>query len=119
MSEALKLDHDTYKHMTTLSSGALLLIATLVAKVLPCPAVPLFAWVAIFSFFLSIIASVFAMFCISYYLIIKEMPDEDRKQLPKIMTKTTCFDRVIVFCSCGFFIVGMLFVAAFGVANIR
>lgn len=119
MTEASKLNHDTYKHMTTLSSGSLLLIATLVSKVLPNPSVPLFAWLAVISFFLSILMSVVAMFSISYSVGIQELPIEEREKLPQFMTKTLRFDNIITFFSCGSFIVGMLSVAIFGVANIH
>jgi hypothetical protein len=119
MLDGSKLNHDTYKHMATLSSGSLVLVATLAGKMAPQPTAPLFAWSAIICFLLSIIFSVYAMFSIAYIVSIIELPETDKKKLPKFMTRPLAIDRYIILGSCGSFAIGMLSVAIFGIANVN
>jgi hypothetical protein len=94
-------------------------VATLAGKGAPQAIAPLFAWAAIIFFLLSIILSVYAMFWIAYMVQIHELPEADKKKLPKFMTRPLAIDRYFSLGSCGSFGIGMLSVAIFGIANVR
>lgn len=85
MADASKLDHDTYKHITTLSSASLILVATFLEKTFQHPSYKSLAIISMLSFLLSIITAVFAMFNVAYTLHIMELPDEERKRLHRAL----------------------------------
>lgn len=59
--EALKLQFDVYKHITTLSSGSIVLTCTFIEKFFKTPRFLALMIVSLVSFFLSIILSIYAM----------------------------------------------------------
>jgi hypothetical protein len=63
--EGFKLDHDTYKHLTTLSTGAILILATFLEKFFQQPKYKFLVGVTLVSLIISTIGSVFAMVGIS------------------------------------------------------
>jgi hypothetical protein len=63
--EANKLLHDSYKHLTTLSTGAILILATFLEKFFQNPKWKFLIGITFVSFVISTVASVIAMFGIS------------------------------------------------------
>jgi len=66
--EGHKLDHDTYKHLTTLSTGSMLLLATFLEKVFQKPSWKFLVTAAFVSFIVSVGASVWAMSVSSFQI---------------------------------------------------
>ena len=115
MHDAAKLDHDTYKHMTTLSTGSLVLLVTFIDKLFDKPEWGFLVIIALTCFLISILFSVAAMFSVSYLLHVQILKDNN-VEIPPSMTpgKMQIF---IVWCSCGGFILGVFSLAIFAGKN--
>jgi hypothetical protein len=103
--DAQKLDHDTYKHLATLGSGSIVILATLVDKLFPSPEWRPLVPFAIASLLASVVGSVFAMFAISYHV------DRSAEVAPR------WFVGVLVLMSCGGFLGGIASIALFAIKN--
>jgi hypothetical protein len=74
LQEGSKLYYDTFKHLTTLSTGSILLLATFLTDVFDAPEwTNLIGWVFA-SFILSIVSSVIVMTSLSYVVISEKLP---------------------------------------------
>ena len=105
--ESLKLDHDTFKHLTTISTGSILILATFVEKFFQNP-----EWKELIAFtFLSLMictyTSVIEMFRISHEGVSGKPSSQKRKWRL----------RMIPFMSCGCFLLGMLSLVVFSLKN--
>jgi len=61
LKEVQRIQYDYFKHLTTLSVGSIGVIATLVLKVLPEPKCMVLLIISIISFFLCLLASLWAL----------------------------------------------------------
>jgi hypothetical protein len=101
--DSLKLDHDTFKHLTTISTGAILILASFIEKFFQNP-----AWKGLIAFtFLSLMIctymSVIEMFRISHEGVAGKSSGGRRKWV-----------RLL---SCGSFLSGMLSLVVFSLKN--
>ncbi len=106
--ESKKLEYDTYKHLTTLSTGSIILLATFVEKLFDAPEWSILAPVAIGFFMLSVVSSVTSMFGISY-----ELNPENIDQPISEKLGTT-----ITIGSCGGFLCGVFTFVVFAIKNL-
>ena len=65
--EGPRLFHDTFRHLTTLSTGSILLLATFVKDLFPVPEWSFLVGVSFGFLIVSIVSSVFMMALIAYY----------------------------------------------------
>ena len=117
--EGHKLDHDTYKHLTTLSTGSILLLATFLEKLFQKPSWKFLVSVALVSFITSVVASVSAMFLISLNIHVlvasSVMRGESYLGLARYIALTSI---VVTTLACGGFIVGIAALAIFAIKNL-
>ena len=66
--EGHKLFHDTFKHLTTLSTGSILILATLLEKLFKFPTWKILIPIAFAGFIVSVIGSVLTMIMLAYAL---------------------------------------------------
>ncbi len=104
-SEGYKLDHDTYKHLTTLSTGAILILTTFLEKFFQQPKWKFLIGITLISLIISTIASVVAMFGISNDV----TTGKD--------TGNLVFRGTVILISCGGFLLGMLCFVIFALRN--
>ena len=109
--EVLKLDYQTYKHLTTLSTGSILLIVTLLDKLFDNPEWIGLAILSICSFFVCVVASVSAMFFTSMLIQKLVVIHED------ITPGYTLFAFIIVWLASGGFLLGIGSLVAFAFPN--
>ena len=105
--EGHKLDHDTYKHLTTLSTGTILILATFMEKFFQQPKWRILIGAIFVNLMISVLASVIAMFCISY----------DMAEGGETSELSPRFQGVIVLLSCGGFLLGIMSFVAFALRN--
>jgi|SRR6188474_2874706 len=105
--EGNKLDHDTYKHLTTLSTGAILILATLLEKFFQHPEWKFLIGITLVSLIVSTIASVAAMFSISYD--VSSGTDSNESSL--------VFSGITIVLSCGGFLLGIIAFVIFTLKN--
>jgi len=102
--ESLKLDHESFKHLTTVSTGSILILAAFLEKLLKAPELK---WLIPLTFFALIVAaytSVVQMFQISHagVLAVHGTGDRRRRKFP-----------LVALLSCGCFFLGMLSLSIF------
>ena len=105
--ESLKLDYDTYKHLTTLSTGAIVILCTFLEKLFTDPQWKPLIVVSIVGFLISVVGSVASMFKISASMDSGKDPNDE-------ITKTVA---AIAFCALGGFLTGITALAVFAVKN--
>jgi hypothetical protein len=120
--ESGKLLHDTYKHLTTLSTGCIVLLSTFLEKLFQKPDWRFLVVVAFTSFVVSVVASVVAMFGNSSLMHAQEFStslkvDEQRVFLDVEITRLRKLALIVVPLSCGGFLIGVVALALFGVKN--
>jgi hypothetical protein len=96
--------HDYLKHLTTLSSGSILIVATFLDRLFPKPAWKSLVAVAIISFLVSLTATVF----MSTVLVVNMGGEDDYDRLL----------AVLFFLSVMGFVAGMISLGAFTVLNL-
>lgn len=96
--------HDYLKHLTTLSSGSILIVATFLDRLFPKPAWKSLVAVAIISFLVSLTATVL----LSTVMIVNLGEEDDYDGL----------GAVLFFCSVMGFVAGMISLGAFIVQNL-
>lgn len=107
--EAHKLIFDLFKHLTTLSSGSVVLFAVLLDKAFPNPERKWLVGVAVVSFMVSVVCSTFMMFITATTTTREQVPDPN-----------TWFGNVVGLAMLGsglFFVLGILVVVYFVVLN--
>lgn len=108
--EGLKLQFELLKHVTTLSTGTLLLVAIFVDKVFTSPVWKTLIAVAFVVLFLSVISSLFSM-CMAATLVTgSSTPDASDR------SKAICLILGLLFAA-GMFLIGMGCIAVFVVKN--
>jgi hypothetical protein len=105
--ESLKLDHDTFKHLTTISTGSILILATFIEKFFQNP-----SWKGLIAFtFVSLMictyTSVIEMFRISHEIVADKSPNKKR----------TLWSKIVPLLSCGGFLLGILSLVVFSLRN--
>jgi hypothetical protein len=106
--ESLKHDYDTYKHLTTLSTGAIVILSTFLEKVIEHPEWKRAVVVSIVCFFISVGFSVASMFRLSASIRSGMDPNDD----------PTTWDNVITGCALGGFAVGLVALVLFATRNL-
>lgn len=105
--EGWKLSHDTYKHLTTLNTGSILLLVTFIEKIFTRPVLKFLIIVTFVSFLASILASFMVMNILANS--VREMnvtEAEDRK------------NTVVVWIALSTFLIGILSLVIFAGANL-
>jgi len=105
--EGWKLRYDIYKHLTTLSTGSILLVITFLEKIFVRPAWKGLVILALCGFFASILASFLVMNVLA--TTIGEMKLEEKEE--KVYTRIIGFALVT-------FLLGILSLMVFAVANL-
>ena len=105
--EGNKLDHDTYKHLTTLSTGAILLLATFLEKFFQQPEWKFLIGIAFVSLIISTVASVAAMFLISH-----DVSSGENSLLGGLVVSS-----ITILLSCGGFLLGLITFVMFALKN--
>lgn len=105
--EWVKLFADYFKHLTTLSTGSVLLMATLLEKLFQKPELQFLVPISFLGFVLSIIASMIAILI----LIATE------SKIGPTGGKAEAFGLTVIFTALGGFLTGILSLAAFGLWN--
>ena len=105
--ESLKLDHDTFKHLTTISTGSILILATFIEKFFQNP-----NWKGLIAFtFVSLMictyTSVIEMFRISHEGVAGK-PSNKKRPL---------WSKMVPLLSCGCFLLGILSLVVFSMKN--
>jgi hypothetical protein len=77
--EGLKLFYDTFKHLTTLSTASLLLLATLLEKFFKAPLWTILIGVTFFALIVSLVAALSAM--LAYGSLIHSSEDQDARYM--------------------------------------
>jgi hypothetical protein len=106
--EAYRLFHDTFKHLTTLSTGAILILATFLDKLVRSPHWHFLIPISVLGFLASVMTSVPVLF--SYATLSSQNPD-DVEIIKKWATRS-------VIASVGGFIVGIVALAVFAARNL-
>jgi hypothetical protein len=102
--EATKLFYDVFKHLTTLSTGSILLLATFIETMFPSPQWKFLIVLALISFIISIISAVLMMFFqASAVLVMKEI--------------TSRVERLSFGITMGSFLLGIISFVVFAVIN--
>jgi hypothetical protein len=105
--ESLKLDHDTFKHLTTISTGSILILSTFIEKFFQNP-----SWKGLIAFtFVSLMVctytSVIEMFRISHEGLARKSTNKKR----------TLWSKMVPLLSCGCFLLGILSLVVFSLRN--
>jgi len=106
--EGNKILHDTYKHLTTLSTGAILILVALMEKFFQQPKWRLLIGVTLVSLIVSTVTSVATMFFISSQVTTGE---ETGGLLARLIV------LLIVLLSCGGFLLGIIALVVFALRN--
>lgn len=102
--ESLKLDHETFKHLTTVSTGSILILAAFLEKSFKEPELK---WLIPLTFLALIVAaytSVVQMFRISHAGVLRDAGMANQRRWKP---------RLIAILSCGCFLLGMLCLSVF------
>jgi|GEM_PF-2398080 len=105
--EGWKLQYDIYKHLTTLSTGSILLLITFLEKLFSRPSYKWLVPLALCSLFASIFFSFFVMNILASY--VRDM-GADKRFIKRNM--------VIIFISLGLFLLGIISLIVFAVVNL-
>lgn len=105
--EAWKLRYDTYKHLTTLSTGSILLLVTFLEKLFNKPLWKGLVVVALCLFLTSILASLFAMNVLASAV-----------QNMGMSRKEEAFSGIIIFVAWSGFLFGIISMIIFAVKNL-
>ena len=108
--EGRKLQYDFFKHLTTLSTGSILLFITLVEKLFANPKWKLFIAVAFGAFVLSILFSIITMICLAASVL----------YLGEAFHLKKTIDRILLIgftCAAGGFVIGVLCLIVFALRN--
>ena len=110
--EGWKLHHDTSKHITTLSTGSILILIAFLEKMFPQPRLKGLIILALAFFVVSIVASVMAMACIASYV-------RDQESVGRFSEKTGFFLTKVFYVS-GFtgFVAGIATLIFFALENL-
>lgn len=105
--EALKLDHDTFKHLTTISTGSILLLATFIEKLFQNP-----DWKGLIAF-------TFVALMICTYTSVIEMFRISHEGVAgtSLNKKRPLRSKMIPLLSCGCFLLGILSLVVFSLKN--
>jgi len=98
--ESLKLDHETFKHLTTVSTGSILILATFLDRLAKAPELKWLIPLAFAALMVAAYTSVVEMFRISHRRVLQK---RERKWRPTL----------VAILSCGCFMVGMLCLSVF------
>jgi len=101
-TEGLKLQYDFFKHLTTLSTGTILLLVTLIEKLFITPEWKLLVPIALSSLLVTVISSLYNMVTISSAIEIDEVDEEDEYSLYKTFLVAA-----------GSFLIGLISIAVF------
>lgn len=98
--ESLKLDHEAFKHLTTVSTGPILILAAFLEKLFPEPELKWLIPVTFLALIVAAYTSVVQMFRISHAELL-----QDRA--------AGLSPRIVALLSCGCFFLGMLCLSCF------
>jgi hypothetical protein len=107
LAEESKLAHDYFKHLTTLSTGSILLIATFLDKLFAQPEWKFFVGIAIVAFLISIICSI-----IIQAIILETMYDRPTVGMLKIL------GMLAIIGSWSGFLIGVMSLGIFALKNL-
>jgi hypothetical protein len=122
--EGAKLVYDSYKHMTTLSTGSIVLLSTFLEKLFQKPDWRFLVIIAFLSFVISVVASVASMFAISGTMqaaeLFEGMTKKDKETFPPSagLMRFPATVKVLVSSSFGGFLLGVAALALFGAKNL-
>jgi len=117
--ETLKYQSDYFKHVTTLSTGSILIIVALVEGVFKSPEGIVFIWLSILGFLVCLVSSVFMMQVIGGFL--GELctpwePDKRHERQEKIVKTAKTANRIQRWSWVGF-LGGIVFLLIFSLIN--
>ncbi|MDQ3816421.1 MAG: hypothetical protein M3362_01870 [Acidobacteriota bacterium] len=107
--EGAKLLHDACKHLTTLSSGSIVVLATFLTKSSPLKGTDSLLLTLVF-FVLAVVCAVFAMFTLAVYV----RDDTESGQLKRSMTMS----EVLMSVGLASFLFGLIFLVVFVSKNL-
>lgn len=105
--EGLKIYYDFFKHLTTLSTASLLLLATLLEKFFKAPSWTVLIGVTFFCFFVSLVSSVLSMASVGLAIADSGMVGDSRLK----------FLSLGAVCSVGGILIAMVFLVLFTLRN--
>jgi len=111
----LKLRYDAFKHLTTLNTGAILIIVALLEKFIAGPRWRVLVSVAFLLFLISTIFSFMMMNAAASY--IRDIPNTEDPQTLSDKRETKALDYFVGTCI-GSFILGLLSMAIFAIRNL-
>ena len=119
--EGARMSYDWFKHLTTVSTGSVLLITAVTKALFPQPSVPWLLVLALSAFLVSALACVFLMAGSAAAATATPALDEPRRGLWKLWTAALQSDRVqhgLLYFGLLSFVTGMLTFTAFAACNV-
>jgi flagellar biosynthesis protein FlhB len=107
LEESLKLRYDSYKHLTTLNAGSILLITTFLEKLFVSPKWKGLVGVALGMFVISIILCFRLMNTAAHFVMLMDIPPAEGRS-------TSLIAAICAFC----FVWGLIFMAIFAMKNL-